>query len=246
MEPPRVGTQVSLRIYLPGMAQAIEFAGIIREVEAGPEHGFWAEFVSGAPGAKEKLQGMLFPQRTELELPAGPVPIGAIHPAKAAAVADEHAVVPSSRQVRTTPLLPTHVSRLAHAPPAAGAQAQSAEELADASNRRTFPRFRARFGVRFASVQDFVLEYAANISAGGVFVVTDFPPAMNAVITVSMELPGAAEPVTCKAVVVHRVTKEQGQERGVPAGAGVQFIDADDAFRETIDRCIEHVLAESG
>jgi uncharacterized protein (TIGR02266 family) len=109
-------------------------------------------------------------------------------------------------------------------------------------NRRSFPRYRARFAVRFSSVQDFVLEYAANISAGGVFVVTDFPPAMDSIITVVLELPDGGAPVSCKAQVVHLVSKEEAQERGVQAGAGVQFVEADDAFRERIDQTISQIL----
>ena len=94
-------------------------------------------------------------------------------------------------------------------------------------------------------MQDFVLQYAANISAGGVFINTDFPPAMDSVITVVLELPGATSPVTARAQVVHRVTTEEAAATQTDAGAGVQFIDADDAFREGIDRAIEFILAEN-
>src|SRR3982074_3553117 len=38
--------------------------------------------------------------------------------------------------------------------------------------RRAFPRYNVRFAVRFATVQDFVLEYAADIRAGGAFQTT--------------------------------------------------------------------------
>ena len=115
----------------------------------------------------------------------------------------------------------------------------------DASNRRAFPRYRARFAVRFSSVQDFVLEYAANISAGGVFVFTDHPPEMDAVITVVLELPDGGAPVACKALVVHRVTLQQAQERNSQAGVGVQFIEADDLFRERIDHTLEQILGQA-
>ena len=109
-------------------------------------------------------------------------------------------------------------------------------------SRRTFPRYNARFAVRFATVQDFVLEYAANISAGGVFVVTNDPPEMDAIVRVMMELPGGGPSVEAKAVVVHRVTPAEAKERSTAAGVGVQFVDADDLFRERIDRAIESIL----
>jgi uncharacterized protein (TIGR02266 family) len=111
-----------------------------------------------------------------------------------------------------------------------------------ATDGRTFPRYNARFAVRFANVQDFVLQYAANISAGGVFVETSDPPAMDSVMRVSMELPGGGPPVEANAVVVHRVTPEQARQRSTPAGVGVQFVDADDKFRERIDLAISSIL----
>jgi len=109
--------------------------------------------------------------------------------------------------------------------------------------RRSFPRYEARFAVRFATVQDFVLEYAANISAGGVFILSDDPPPLKAVVRVEMELPGAGT-VATRGQVVHRLSKEEAAQRGTLAGAGVQFLDADDRFRERIDAAIAHILAD--
>ena len=111
-----------------------------------------------------------------------------------------------------------------------------------ADPRRSFPRFNARFAVRFATVQDFVLEYAANISAGGVFVQTENPPPLNTVVQVEMELPGSSRSVPARAMVVHRVTKEEAKRRGTLAGMGVQFMDASDEFRSRIDSAIAHIL----
>ena len=108
--------------------------------------------------------------------------------------------------------------------------------------RRAFPRHTARFAVRFATVQDFVLEYAANISAGGVFVQTETPLPLKTIVRVEMELPGGSEMVPARGVVVHRVTPEEGRARGTLAGMGVQFMDADDKFRERIDGAIDHIL----
>lgn len=108
--------------------------------------------------------------------------------------------------------------------------------------RRAFPRYNVHFAVRFATVQDFVLEYAANISAGGVFVHTENPPPLKTVVQVEMELPGAGSAVPARALVVHRVTKQEAQQRGTVPGVGVQFMDADDEFRRRIDAAITHIL----
>jgi len=44
--------------------------------------------------------------------------------------------------------------------------------------------------------------------------------------------------------VVHRVSPEEAAATQTDAGAGVQFIDADDMFRGGIDRAIEHILQQ--
>jgi uncharacterized protein (TIGR02266 family) len=111
------------------------------------------------------------------------------------------------------------------------------------NSQRAFPRYNARFAVRFATVQDFVLEYAANISAGGVFVHTQDPPPLKTVVRVEMELPGGGSSVPARGLVVHRISKEEAAQRGTLPGIGVQFVDADDAFRGRIDAAIEHILA---
>jgi len=102
--------------------------------------------------------------------------------------------------------------------------------------------YNVQFAVRFATVQDFVLEYAANISAGGVFVHTENPPPLKTVVQVEMELPGGGSAVPARALVVHRVTKQEAHQRGTVPGIGVQFMDADDEFRRRIDAAITHIL----
>jgi uncharacterized protein (TIGR02266 family) len=285
IEPPALGVQVTLKLYLPGLAQAADFVGVVREVQPGKgEGGFWADFVSAELQAHERLLAVLFPpalpQRTES---TGPVPLAslyrrshAVHPPAPQAApevaeplrrkassgvgdliqqsinsvvaerAAEALAAKRSSKPGPVPLpgAPDSARQPGAQEPGAAPAAGDVVLAGDAINRRAFPRYRARFAVRFSSVQDFVLEYAANISAGGVFVVTDHPPEMDAVITVVLELPGGGEPVNCKALVVHRVTKEEAKERNTQAGVGVQFIEADDQFRERIDQTIELILGE--
>ncbi len=87
-----------------------------------------------------------------------------------------------------------------------------------------------------------MLEYAANISAGGVFVHTEAPPPLKTVVRVEMELPGSKQPVAARGVVVHRVLLEEATAKSSIPGMGVQFIDADDRFRDRIDDAIDHIL----
>jgi len=108
--------------------------------------------------------------------------------------------------------------------------------------RRAFPRYQTRFAVRFSTVQDFVLEYAANISAGGVFVHTEQPPPLKTVVSIEMQLPGSDMPVPAKGIVVHVISKEEAARRGALPGMGVQFAEANDEFRSRIDAAITHIL----
>ena len=84
----------------------------------------------------------------------------------------------------------------------------------------------------------------ANISAGGVFVHTVDPPPLKTVVRVEMELPGGGPPVPARGLVVHRVTREDAEQRGTLPGIGVQFVDADDLFRARIDTAIEQILGD--
>jgi uncharacterized protein (TIGR02266 family) len=104
-------------------------------------------------------------------------------------------------------------------------------------DRRATARYPARFAVRFGTVDEFKREYATNISAGGLFIRTEAPPEMNAVIVVDLELPGG-DPVEGKAMVVHRVSAEDASRLDIEPGVGVQFVQGDDQFRERIDKFV--------
>jgi len=154
--------------------------------------------------------------------------------------------LPQPARDRITGLLERRARAAASGPPTPiGVMALKHTKQAGDDARRAFPRYDARFRVRFSTVQDFVLEYAANISAGGVFVETQNPPDLHAVVSVSMELPGGGDPVETKGLVVHRVTTEDARAKKTAAGMGVQFMEASDAFRERIDRAIEFILKKA-
>jgi uncharacterized protein (TIGR02266 family) len=116
------------------------------------------------------------------------------------------------------------------------------EEPVRPMDRRATPRYAARFAVRFGTVDEFRSEYATNISAGGLFIRTEQPPAMDAVVEIVLELPGG-EPIQGKALVVHRVTPDEARGRQVDPGIGVQFVHGDDRFRERIDQFVASLSA---
>jgi uncharacterized protein (TIGR02266 family) len=117
------------------------------------------------------------------------------------------------------------------------------EQAARPIDRRATARYPARFAVRFGTVDEFKREYATNISAGGLFIHTEAPPEMNSLIDVELELPGGT-PVSGKALVVHRVSPAEAAQRNVEPGVGVQFVQADDRFRERIDVFVAELAAK--
>ena len=86
-------------------------------------------------------------------------------------------------------------------------------------------------------------EHAENISRGGVFIQTQSPPQVDEVITVQLELPDGGPIATSSGLVMHCVTVDEAEQNGLIPGIGVQFLDADDQFRERIDRYIQSLSA---
>jgi uncharacterized protein (TIGR02266 family) len=110
------------------------------------------------------------------------------------------------------------------------------------AERRSWQRIPTRFLVRWASPKEFLVAYSDNISRGGIFVATPAPPALREIVELLLELPDGKGPVKTQAEVVQRVTAEEARQSGRVAGAGLQFIGADDAFRSRLDGCIESLL----
>ena len=111
----------------------------------------------------------------------------------------------------------------------------SERDESGSANHRGFPRHAVKLAVRFRTSQDFVLEHASNISRGGIFIQTDDPPPLDTAVQVELQLPDDPVPVTTNGIVVHR----QLAVGGKTPGAGVQFVDSSDPFRERIDRYMD-------
>jgi uncharacterized protein (TIGR02266 family) len=113
------------------------------------------------------------------------------------------------------------------------------EQIAQSDRPRAYPRLPARLRVGWTSSRDFLSAYSQNISRGGIFIGTDEPPPLREIIELSVELPDGLPPVKTRAEVVRRVTAAEAKRSGGVAGAGLQFLDATDDFRDRLDACIE-------
>jgi type IV pilus assembly protein PilZ len=100
---------------------------------------------------------------------------------------------------------------------------------------RLFPRYAARFRVRFHDALSFIEQYADNISRGGLFIETLDPPELERPVAVVLDLPDGGAPISAAARVVHRVPFDEASKLGLQAGCGVQFLDTSDGFHERIE-----------
>ena len=128
--------------------------------------------------------------------------------------------------------------RAAPAPtPRARLTASAAVKAVPARDPRTLPRHPIRLRTRVGTALGPRLEFSVNLSASGMFIASETPPALREVVTLSIDVPGESAPLESRAEVMHLVRQAQAsQER--PAGYGVQFIQADDRFRERLDRLL--------
>jgi uncharacterized protein (TIGR02266 family) len=112
------------------------------------------------------------------------------------------------------------------------------------STRRAFVRVKVRLEVEWPSAREFLVVYAENISAGGMFVTSQDPPPLHEVVELSLKLPDGEGPAKTDAEVIQRLTADQAKHLGRQPGAGVQFVGSDDDFRRRLDRCIENLLVQ--
>ena len=218
--PPSPGSQVELRLYLPdGGPEDLRGTVVLAPQDDGP-------------GCRVELTGLTEAQRRRLERAVAP-PVLERTPLTGAGP-----VLPG----RPLSSQPTSVQRpvLPHVPPTMTPVAVK-KVAAAASDQRVLTRVPVRLKVSFETVEELADQLAVNLSAGGMFVRCNPPPALGAEVVLSIELPGSWPPLLCRAVVAHRVVPEQARTTGQITGAGVQFLDADDRFREEIDRYVAQV-----
>jgi uncharacterized protein (TIGR02266 family) len=114
--------------------------------------------------------------------------------------------------------------------------------LGTLGGKRAHVRYGTCLEVEFRNYPDLSIEYASNISKGGLFVRTDTPPALNSKVSLAIKLPNG-EMVETQAHVAHVVTPQEARARGSAPGAGLEFGSADDRFHGPIDRLIDEYQA---
>lgn len=113
----------------------------------------------------------------------------------------------------------------------------------DGANKRVHPRSPLSLLVqyRFDSFEDFMAEYSADISLGGMFIRTDEPRPSGSMIYLQFSLKDGSSLIEGLGRVVH-VT---GPDDEGATGMGVEFVNFDDESSEFIEQLVNAAHEES-
>src|SRR5215471_4692165 len=95
------------------------------------------------------------------------------------------------------------------------------------SDARAFPRVPGVFSVRYATLDQLVVAYSADLSKGGMFLACDTFLPVNATLTLELVLPSQGGEYAVKCRVVYVRDQTTAEKAGKPAGMGIQFLDLD-------------------
>ena len=88
-------------------------------------------------------------------------------------------------------------------------------------DRRNQERLPLRLRVEYESMEDFLTDFSANLSVGGMFIETDRPLSMGTRFRLRFYLPDFDEPVDTEAEV--RWVLDSSTEGPLPCGMGIRF-----------------------
>jgi len=101
--------------------------------------------------------------------------------------------------------------------------------------KRAHERLAVNLMIDYQVLDQFLYDYATNISLGGVFIRSSNPLPVGTKLRVQFSLPGLKDMVTTWGEVAHVV--EDRSKQGF-AGMGIRFSDLDPAQKRTIDQLI--------
>lgn len=96
-------------------------------------------------------------------------------------------------------------------------------------------RYLVHLGVRFVEARDYVIEYAENLSQGGLFVAGAQHLSPLEEVKIRVDLPGFGSfDVTCR--VAHTLSEERAAKLGRRAGAGFAIMSAPEGFEKALSQ----------
>ena len=107
--------------------------------------------------------------------------------------------------------------------------------------RRRSPRSPLEVRVDYTTVDAFFSEFTRDINAGGIFIETENPPALESTVCLRFQLPGSPEAIKVGGRVV-RVTDGDAAE---PPGMAIEFENLDAVARRRIDEIVRTLRSRS-
>jgi uncharacterized protein (TIGR02266 family) len=86
-----------------------------------------------------------------------------------------------------------------------------------------------------ATIEEFIEQYAGDISRGGIFIKTPKPAANGTLLKIEVQLRDASPVISAVGRVVWRRETAQGNQ---PAGMGIKFIKVDEGSHAVIERIV--------
>lgn len=108
----------------------------------------------------------------------------------------------------------------------------------DTDDRRYERRLPLQMLVEYESTADFLVDYTANISIGGMFIKTDRPLEVGTRFRLRFQLPQVAHPIDTVAVVRWNLRPEEAGP--MTAGMGIRFEALQSADRAEVERLLYH------
>jgi uncharacterized protein (TIGR02266 family) len=115
--------------------------------------------------------------------------------------------------------------------------------MPDNNQKREHDRTEIVFKIDYRTPKEFLADYTANASGGGVFIKTQQPFEVGKIITFNISFPGLIAPFVCVGEVRWRRSKEEATEER-PAGIGVEFKFDTAGQSQDIRRLVDALLRE--
>jgi Tfp pilus assembly protein PilZ len=102
------------------------------------------------------------------------------------------------------------------------------------SERREHPRHRVHLSIRFGQANEFVQQFADNLSQGGLFVPGDHRLKPEEEIDAEIDLPGLGT-FRVRAKVAHQIAPKAASQSGGRAGVGLKITRAPEGFQNALN-----------
>ncbi len=107
------------------------------------------------------------------------------------------------------------------------------------TDKRIEPRFGKVYKVVFDTPEHLMEEYTQDISKGGIFVLTENPPAIGTYVSMQIIIAETGESISAEGEVVHVVSLDQAEMNGANPGIGVQFTSFPGGGKEVLEKFIQ-------